>query len=415
MKVLLYGSGAREHALALKILDSPLLEKLYLADTGAFSNLGEVIEFKDYFELAQKAREKGVDLLVVGPEKPLGEGICDIFLKYGINTIGADSSWARLESSKSFAKEFMQRNGIRTAKYFVLKNACEIESTLKKFDSPPVIKADGLASGKGVVVPENFEEAKCAARDFLGGKFAQASERIILEERLFGQEISVFSLWDGKNLLTLPPSRDFKKLNEKAGAPNTGGMGAVFPVNLNEYEKKWLEDYIQKLKNALVNEKADFRGVVYSGLMVCKDGIYVLEYNMRFGDPETQALLCGLQNDILDIFSKMIEGRLDEVALKIADTPVYCVVLASSGYPAKPLRGMEIKNLEAAKKYGVEVLFAGVKKETSRDICGRERYFTNGGRVLSLVKSGFGAREGIYKAADEIVYEGKIFRRDIDF
>ncbi len=407
MKILLFGSGAREHALYDAILKSPLVGKkdIYFAQTGVFAN-GNIIDFEDYYNLAKKAHELGIELLIVGPEAPLADGICDIFLSFGIKTIGANKYWAQLESSKSFAKEFMSKFDIKTAEYFVLDDYLQVDNILSKFEKPPVIKADGLAQGKGVYLPKAFDEARQIAKEFLEGKFGKSSKKIILEKRLYGRELSVFSLWDGKNLLSFPLACDFKKLLDYDMGDNTGGMGSAFPCVLSDFEEKEVDEYLLKLEKALKDSKANFCGVIYSGLMMCDDGLYVLEYNMRFGDPEVQSVLDNFSGDILDVFFKMVGGKLDEVEFKFSGEPSYCVVLASEGYPVSPKKGCEIFNLDIAKKLGVSVLFAGVKKIG-------EKYYTDGGRVLSLVKSGKNALKDIYKAAQEIKFDGKIYRKDI--
>ncbi len=407
MKILLFGSGAREHALYEAILKSVLIKKenIYFAQTGSFAD-SQIIEFLDYDELAKKALDIGIKLLIVGPETPLAEGICDIFNKYNINTIGANKYWAQLESSKSFAKQFMLNFNIKTAKYCILSDVSEIENKLKNFSYPPVIKADGLAAGKGVYLPKTFDEAKVVAKEFLNGKFSEASKKIIMEQRLFGRELSLFSLWDGKTLLNFPPACDFKRLLDNDMGENTGGMGSAFPCELLGKEKESVENYLRKLENALKHSDAKFCGIIYSGIMLCDDDVFVLEYNMRFGDPEIQSILENFRGDILDVFIKMTQGRLNEVNLCFNDEPSYCVVLASSGYPSLPKFGCEIFNLDAAVNHGVRVLFAGAKKIGNK-------YYTNGGRVLNLVKCGKNALFDIYKTANEIKFDGKIYRKDI--
>ena len=407
MKILLFGSGAREHALYNAILKSPLVKKedIYFAQTGAFAD-DNILGFDDYYNLAKKAHELDIELLIVGPEAPLVDGICDIFLSFGIKTIGANKYWAQLESSKSFAKEFMSKFDIKTAEYFILDDYLQVDNILSKFEKPPVIKADGLAQGKGVCLPKTFNEARQIAKEFLEGKFGKSSKKIILEKRLFGRELSIFSLWDGKTLLNFPPACDFKKLLDDDMGDNTGGMGSAFPCVLSDFEEKEVDGYLLKLEKALKDSKANFCGVIYSGLMMCDDGLYVLEYNMRFGDPEVQSVLDNFSGDIMEVFLKMVSGKLDEVEFKFLDEPSYCVVLASEGYPVSPKKGCKIFNLDIAEKLSVSVLFAGVKKI-------REKYYTDGGRVLSLVKSGKNALKDIYKAAEEIKFDGKIYRKDI--
>ena len=408
MKVLIYGGGGREHALAWKIKQSSLLEKLYLCQPNeGFADLGEVIDAENYEKLAQISKEIGINLLVVGPETPLINGIVDEFEKAGIPAIGADKKWALLEGSKSFAKEFMERNNIPTAKYKIITDKSNINGVLQEFELPVVLKADGLAAGKGVYIACTKEDAECVLNEFLEGKFGEASKKIVVEEFLEGAEISLISLWDGKTLLSLVPARDYKKLLSGNKGPNTGGMGAYCPVSLTLDEYKELEEYTNILKNALINENADFTGIVYSGLMLTKEGIKILEYNMRFGDPETQALLMHLNSDLLAVFKKLSEKRLDEVELEWKQGQAFCVVVAAQGYPESPIKGGELKNIdEIIINNEVDIFFAGVKKHDGK-------LFADGGRVLSVCKNGIGVQKDIYDAIKQLDYDDKIFRNDI--
>lgn len=408
MKVLIYGSGAREHALAWKIKQSFLLEKLYLCKPNdGFAHLGEVIDAENYKELAKISKEIGIDLLVVGSEEPLILGIVDEFKNVGIPAIGADKKWARLEGSKSYAKEFMERNTIPTAKYKIVTDKSQILQTLNEFEAHVVLKADGLAAGKGVYIANNKEEAEKTLNEFLEGKYGEASKKIIVEEFLEGAEISLISLWDGKTLLPLIPARDYKKLLSENKGPNTGGMGAYCPVSLTLEEYKELEEYTNALKNALIQENADFTGIIYSGLMLTKGGIKVLEYNMRFGDPETQALLLHLNTDLLAVFKKHSEKKLDEVELKWKQGQSFCVVVAAEGYPENPIKGGKIVNAEElVKKHGVNIFYAGIKKID-------QELFADGGRILSVCKTGIGVQKDIYDALKDLDYEDKVFRNDI--
>jgi len=408
MKVLIYGGGAREHALAWKIKQSPLLEKLYLCKPNdGFSQLGEVIDADNYEDLAQISKEIDINLLVVGPEEPLINGIAGEFKKAGIPAIGANKKWAELEGSKSFAKEFMVRNNIPTAKYKIITDKSQILQVLDEFESPFVLKANGIAAGKGVYISCTKEDAESMLNEFLEGKYGEASQKVLVEEFLEGVEISLISLWDGKTLLPLIPVRDYKKLLSGNKGSNTGGMGAYCPVSLTLEEYKELENYTNMLKQALIKENADFTGVVYSGLMLTKEGIKVLEYNMRFGDPETQALLIHLDTDLLEIFKKQSEKKLDEVELKWKQGQAFCVVVAAEGYPENPVKGGEIVNIdEIIKNNDVTVFYAGVQKQDKKLIA-------NGGRVLSVCKTGIGVQKDIYDAIKQLDYENKVFRNDI--
>lgn len=408
MKVLIYGGGAREHALAWKIKQSPLLEKLYLCNPNdGFAGLGELITAENFTELAEMAKQKSIDLLVVGPEDPLMGGIVDEFKKAGIPSIGVDKKWAMLEGSKSFAKEFMQRNAIPTGKYEVITDSKNLYDVLDKFTVPVVLKADGLAAGKGVYIATSRIDAEMTLKEFLDGKFGEASGKVVVEEFLEGPEISLISLWDGNTLLPFIPARDYKKLEDGNKGPNTGGMGAYCPVSLTVGEFQQIEEYIQVLENALKNEKADFTGVVYSGLIMTQEGYKVLEYNMRFGDPETQPLLMHLESDLLEVFKKAVNKKLDNVELRWNKAQTFCVVVAADGYPEKPKKGGAIKNIEhVIENHGVTIFFAGVKKEGGELVA-------NGGRVLSVCQTGPMAQKYIYDAINELDFCDKIYRRDI--
>lgn len=409
--VLVYGSGARENALAFKISCSPLLNKLFLAlPNDGFKSLGQEIIFSDFDDLAQKCVENKIDLVVIGPEDPLSKGVVDVLNLHGIKCIGANKKWAHLESSKKYAKEFMFKHEIPTAKYFVVNSEAEIDTTLAKFDAPPVLKADGLAAGKGVHLSASFEDARQTLKEFLGGKYGSASTSVVVEEMLEGEELSVIAIYDGQTLLPFVSARDYKRLKENQQGPNTGGMGAYCPVEITSEQQSDLHNYLLKLERALKAEKADFTGIIYSGLMLTPSGIKVLEYNMRFGDPETQPLMCHLDSDILEIFLAASDKKLSDVRLKWKSGTTVCVVVAADGYPENPKKGTQISGLsEASKKYDTQIFYAGVKIEG-------EKLLSNGGRVLSVCASGENiekVRQSIYKTIEEIDFSDKIFRTDI--
>lgn len=424
--VLVYGSGAREHALAGKISQSPLLNKLFLVlPNDGFKNLGEEIIFSAFEDLAQKCVQNSIDLLVIGPEGPLADGIVDVLKAHGIKCIGANKFWTQLESSKKFAKEFMGKYGIATAKYLVIDNAFDVKSlhqspltltlspqgggssSLNYFLTPPVIKADGLAAGKGVHISASFEDAQNCINDFLAGEFGDASKTVIVEEKLEGEEISIIALFDGKTLLPFIPARDYKRLLDNNEGPNTGGMGAFCPVDLTIEQNAQLKDYLEKLEIALKSENADFCGVIYSGLILTADGLKVLEFNMRFGDPETQVLLMHLDSDLLEIFIKMTEQKLSEVKLKWKKGVSICVVAASEGYPQKPKIGAEIE-IENIGKNAV-IFYAGVEIKD-------KKLFSAGGRVLNICNSALcvhTSRNIINEEIKKIKFKNIFYRTDI--
>lgn len=409
--VLIYGSGGRENALAWKISQSPFLNKLFLAlPNDGFKNLGEEIIFSDFEGLAKKCVEKEIDLAVIGPEDPLSKGIVDVLAQYNIKSIGANKKWAQLESSKKYAKEFMIKHEIPTAKYFTVNSKSELEDVINKFSTSPVLKADGLAAGKGVHLSTDMQDAKTTLEEFLGGKYGEASSSVVVEELLEGEELSVISIFDGETLLPFVPARDYKRLYDGQVGPNTGGMGAYCPVELTKEQGIDLKNYLSKLEAALKAEKADFTGIVYSGLMLTKDGIKVLEYNMRFGDPETQPLMYHLESDLLEIFIKATEKKLSEVELNWKSGTTIAVVVASKGYPENPKKGCEINGLEeACERYGTQIFYAGVKKEN-------QKLTSNGGRVLAICSNGEDIekiRDKIYKTIEQIDFSDKIYRTDI--
>ena len=402
--ILIIGSGAREHVLTEKIKQSEFLNKLYLANPNdGFKNSGEIIEYKDYEELAQISKSLGVDYLVVGPENPMAEGIVDIFLKKGIKAFGCDKYFSQLESKKSFAKELMQKFNIKTAPYITVNKIDEIDNALKNFSSPPVIKADGLCMGKGVYIPDSFHSAKEIIIEFLKGKFNDASKKVILEKRLYGDEFSLFSLYDGKNLVHFPYLKDYKKEFDNNKGKNTGGMGSYAPHKI----KSDLSDYKINLLKMLNSINAYYKGIVYSGLIETDEGVYVLEYNVRFGDPEIQSLMQLIENDFIEIIEKTVNSKLNELDLKIKNDTAYTVIMASKGYPDNPKKGAEIKNIQEVKeKHGVKIYYSGVKITD-------DKFYASGGRVLSVTKTGKNALSDIYNAICEIEYKDKKYRHDI--
>ncbi len=421
MDILIIGSGGREHCLAWKIKQSELAGKIYIAPgNGGTMDLGENIDIKpdDIQGLAKFAEDKNIDLTVVGPEAPLVGGITDIFEEKGLKIFGPNKNLAQLEGSKIFAKQLLRKFNIPTADFEVFDNANKAKDYIRKKGAPLVIKADGLAAGKGVIVCNTAEQAIEGVEDIMENKkFGSAGEKIIIEDCLKGQEASIIAVCDGKNILPFLASQDHKQIFDDDKGPNTGGMGAYSPAPLVN------EDLFQKIMNrifypliqGLRQEDKEYKGVLYAGLMINDNNPYVLEFNVRFGDPETQAILPKLKNDFIDVMIKGIGGRLDKVDLDWDERKCVCVVLASGGYPQKYEKGKEIKGLDKVKGSTDTIIFhAGTKKSPSD--AQNTKYLTSGGRVLNVVGLGESiqqAQRAAYSAIKKIKFDKMYYRKDI--
>ena len=396
LNVLVVGGGAREHVIAQKIKKSKLLDTLYLADCNdGFSSLGNKIEYTDYQNLALQAKKRNISLVVVGSEEYLSNGLVDILNKYNIKTIGPNKKFAKLESSKLFAKKIMKKYNIKTAPYKKITSAKKIDKYLSYFKNP-VIKADGLAKGKGVYLSNDIDLIKRELIYYLNGKFDKSSKTTLIEERLYGDEVSLFSFWDGENLLHFPLCRDFKQ-NDKG--QNTGGLASVCPVEIDFETNEKLNIYKGKLFELLKNEKIKTPFVVYSGLIITKDDIYVLEYNVRLGDPEAQSLLNYINNDWLEIFFMCSIKGLTFINLKENKKPFATVVMTSKGYPDEIKKGVEIQNINSFNNK-TEIYFSNI-------IITDGKIFSNGGRVLSVTSDN---RSDIYRTLNDIVFEQKEYK-----
>ncbi len=417
MKVLVVGKGAREHALAWKIAQSPIVEKVYAfpgnAGISQIANIPDIVN--DSIEsLSDFALKENIDLTVVGPEDYLAKGITDLFESKGLKVFGVNKVAATLESSKAFAKEVMESANIPTASFSTASDYEAGKKMLKNFDFPVVLKADGLAAGKGVIICENYETAKKELFEMLGGKFKEAGSKVVIEQFLKGEELSLLLLTDGSNVKKLLFSQDHKALLEEDKGPNTGGMGAYTPVSFADdklYEK--IESLITvPLLRELKKREIDYRGVLYIGLMIVDGSPYVLEYNVRFGDPETEPLMFMLKSDIVPYFLGCIERSLEnlpEMSWKRGYGAT--VVMASEGYPGSYRKGIFINGLETVDN-NCSVFHAGTVYNKNK------KMVTDGGRVLMVTSSGNSIKEAIentYKNVHKISFEGAYYRKDIGY
>ncbi|HBR14434.1 MAG TPA: phosphoribosylamine--glycine ligase [Candidatus Omnitrophica bacterium] len=416
MKVLIVGSGGREHALAWKIKQSPMVKELYCAPgNGGIAQISECVDIpaEDIQRLVQFAKKKAIDLTVVGPEAPLVAGIVDVFKKEGLAIFGPSQLAAQLEGSKVFAKEFMQKYDIPTAAFESFDDIREARAFLAKAEFPLVIKADGLAAGKGVMICQNMEEGEESLVQMMEDKiFQEAGRRVIIEECLKGEEVSILAISDGKNYVLLDSSQDHKRIFDDDLGPNTGGMGAYSPAPIVDAEllRRIDESIIGPVIRGMKKEGAPFEGILYAGLMITIEGPKVLEFNVRFGDPETQVILPRWKNDLLEIMLACGEGRLNKVQLQWDPRPCVCVVMSSGGYPSKYETGKEILGLEKVQgKLDTMIFHAGTKKEG-------KKILTAGGRVLGVTALGRDILEAIeraYEVVEQIQFDRCFFRRDI--
>lgn len=417
-KVLVVGSGGREHALASALCASPSVSEVIVvpgnagterAPAGARATLRNASGTP--LEVAER---EAADLVVVGPEAPLTEGLVDALEARGIRAYGPSRAAARLEGSKAFMKEFAVRHGIPTARHAVVRRVDELEGALSSFELPPVVKADGLCAGKGVVVADSIDEARAAAREMLSGElFGAAGRVVVLEERLLGAEASVHAISDGERVLVLPAAQDHKRIGDGDTGPNTGGMGTYAPAPLvtPELEARIRREIIERTVQGMATDGTPFRGTLFAGLMIAPGGEpKLLEFNVRFGDPETQVLVGVVDGDLALALEGAAAGALDANALRVAPRHAVCVVLAAAGYPGTPETGDEIQGIEAAEQIeGVRVYHAGTRREDHRIV-------TSGGRVLGVTAQGDSlaqAHERAYRAADCIHFRGRQLRRDI--
>jgi phosphoribosylamine--glycine ligase len=414
MNVLVIGSGGREHAIVWKVRQSPRLDKLYAlpgnpGTAGLAENVGG-ISVEDHVAIAEFCKDNQIDLVIVGPEAPLADGLADSLSARGIRCFGPKRAAAKIESSKVFAKDFMRRHQIPTAAYATFHQVDEAVQYLESLDYPVVIKASGLAAGKGVILPGTLEEAKAALKSILIDKaFGGAGNEVVIEERLIGQEVSLMAFTDGTSVASMLPAQDHKRLLDDDEGPNTGGMGAYAPAPIftAEMANEALESVLKPAIKGLKDEGAPFVGVLYAGLILTPDGIRVLEFNCRFGDPETQVVLPLLETDLLAIANACVHGTLAEVDIHWKKGAAVCVVLASKGYPEKAESGKYVTMEELP---GDMVGFhAATRAENGKII-------TSGGRVFGLTAWSDGidkAMKNVYENLGKIKFEGMQYRRDI--
>ena len=417
MKVFIVGSGGREHAIAWKVAQSKKVDKIYCAPGNAgISEVAECVPIgaMEFDKLVAFAKEKEIDLTVIGMDDPLVGGIVDVFEKEGLRVFGPRKNAAILEGSKAFSKDLMKKYNIPTAAYETFTDPEKALEYLETAKMPIVLKADGLALGKGVLICQTLEEAKEGVKTLMmDKKFGSAGDEIVIEEFMTGREVSVLSFVDGDTIRIMTSSQDHKRALDGDQGLNTGGMGTFSPSpfytkEVDEFCKKYI---YQPSVDAMKKEGRTFKGIIFFGLMLTEDGPKVLEYNARFGDPETQVVLPRMKNDIVEVFEACIDGTLDQIELEFEDNAAVCVVLASDGYPVKYEKGFKIHGLEKFKDAdGYYVFHAGTKFDEDGDIV------TNGGRVLGVTAKGKDlkeARANAYKATEWIDFANKYMRHDI--
>lgn len=411
MKILVIGNGGREHAIAWKMALSPIVDKIYCAPGNGGTHLEdkcENVNLDTIDELLNFAKEEKIDLTVVGPEAKLVDGIVDVFKENGLKIFGPSKAAAELEGSKAFAKAFMKKYGVKTAAYEVFENVEEALGYAKKCPYPIVIKADGLAAGKGVVICNTQQEADNTLKDFMvNDVFKGSGKKVVMEEFLDGVEASILSVTDGNVIVPFISAKDHKQIFDEDKGPNTGGMGAIVPnpYCTEDVIKEFNETMLKPTLTGIKEEKMDYCGVIFFGLMITKKGTYLLEYNVRMGDPETQAVLPMLETDLTEIILAAIDGKLNDVEIKWKKGGACCVVLASKGYPGSYETG---KTIEIKGKDN-KVFIAGAKYQ-------EDSLKTSGGRVMSIVSTGDTVEEAIkntYSDIKNVSFDGMYFRKDI--
>ena len=414
MKILVVGGGGREHAICWKLSNEKNVEKIYcapgnpgIAEVAECVNIGD----SDIDELAKFAKENEIDITVVGPEVPLVMGIIDVFESQGLKVFGPNKKCARLEGSKAFSKDFMTRHNLPTAKYKEYTNIDKAIDDIDEFGYPVVIKADGLAAGKGVIISKNREDAIKTLKEMMNDKkFGTAGEKIVIEEFLSGIETSILAFVDNETIIPMVSAKDHKKVNDGETGLNTGGMGTFSPSEIYTYElsKEIKENILDKTLKGFQEDNLDFKGILFVGLMITKDGPKILEYNVRFGDPETQSVLFRLETDLSEIISAVINNKLKDIDIKYSDDSAICVMLTSGGYPESYEKGKLITGLDNLDK-DIVVFHSGTKLLDNKLV-------TNGGRVISITAKGKTVKEAgkkVYENIKKINFEGMHYRTDI--
>lgn len=416
MKILIVGSGGREHAIAWKAAQSPKAEKIYCAPGNAgIAEYAECVDIKalEFEKLASFAKEKEIDLTIVGMDDPLVGGIVDVFEAQGLKVFGPRKNAAILEGSKAFSKDLMKKYHIPTAAYENFTDPDQALAYLEQAKFPIVLKADGLALGKGVLICQNLEEARAGVKEImLDKKFGSAGNEMVIEEFMTGREVSVLSFVDGKTIKTMTSAQDHKRAQDGDQGLNTGGMGTFSPSPFytEEVDRFCREHIYQATVDAMAAEGREFKGIIFFGLMLTPDGPKVLEYNARFGDPEAQVVLPRMKNDLIEVCEACVEGTLDQIDLQFEENAAVCVVLASDGYPVSYEKGYPIHGLEHFK--GSEEYFVFHAGTAQKD----GQIVTNGGRVLGVTAKGADlkqARANAYKAVELVEFENKYYRHDI--